>query len=401
MAVTLQELLLPQVILDLISRVRPGQGHLGQWLGFHPTTYDKDTVQLSGPATVNGMVRYANFRVFNNSRVPSNFRAAATGPGTVPRNPLGQVPVVCLRSHDKIPLNYEEMGNLAVMTGPNSQIDQMGQSYIKAQQTYLAGRFASNVEMMAAGMMRDSLYGLISGDNIVPSFTAPNNTTTFGFQVPFQIPAGNKNQLNMLGAGNIITVPWSNVGAPIIDNLLAIEAAFAQLTGYSMTDVWINSITWGLIIKNTSVRNAAGSSITPFAEFDREPELGMDGRPTTKYLAILRGIPTVKFHICNDIVALGGNQIDPIHTYSTATASKLIPDGMAIFCTQPNPEVCKLYLGGEPVVEYPGAPAVIRSGYYFWTEPVTQPSAIDQIGLMNAIPLLLNPFVFAPATVDF
>ena len=137
MAVTLQELLLPQIVLDMVSRVRPGQGALGSWLGFHPNSYNPETVQLSGPATISGAARYANFRIFNASRVPSNFRAPGTGPGTVVRNPLAQVPVNCLRSHDKIPLNYEEMGNLSVMVGPNSQIDNMGPSYIKAQQRYL------------------------------------------------------------------------------------------------------------------------------------------------------------------------------------------------------------------------------------------------------------------------
>ena len=401
MAVTLHELLLPQVVLDMISRVRPGQGALGSWLGFQPNTFNAETVTLSGPATISGKARYANFRVFNNSRVPSNFRAPGTGPGTVIRNPLGQVPVTCLRSHDKIPLNYEELGNLSVMVGPNAQIDPMGQSYVKAQQTYLATRFAHNVEMMAAGMMRDSLYGHIDGDNIVPSFTAPDNSTTFGFQVPFQIPAGQKNQLNMLGAGNIIDVSWANINAHIVQHLMSIEAAFAQLTGHSMTDVWINSLLWPKIITNTEVRNTAGSSITPFAEFDREPETGMDGKKTTRYVAVLRAVPTVRWHLCNDIVALGGNQLDPIHTASTATAAKLIPDNMAIFCTTPSPDICKLYLGSEPVVERAGMDAVLRAGYYFWTEPTTQPSGIDQIALMNAIPLLLNPFVFCPATVIF
>ena len=74
---------------------------------------------------------------------------------------------------------------------------------------------------------------------------------------------------------------------------------------------------------------------------------------------------------------------------------------MAIFCTEPSIDIAKMYLGGEPVVENPGMPAVVRSGYYFWHEYTTQPSAIDLIALANFVPCLYIPDAFAPATVVF
>lgn len=399
--VTLQELLQPQLILDLISRVRPGQGKIGKWLGFAANKFDSDTVSLSGPATVTGNLRYVSYRIFNAVRTLASGRAPGVGPGVIPQNPMAAVNVNCARFHEKIPLNYEFLGNLSPMIGPNSQVDPQGQSYIKQQTTYLATRANRCVEAMAAGMMRGQIYLIQNGNNWYPSLEAPSGTQV-GMTIDFRIPAGNKGQLDMLGDGPIITVPWNNYGAPILDNLAQIKAAFAQLHGYPLTDAWINSTMWPNIALNTQVRTAGGTANTTFAEYERLPEKGMDGENMgNEYVAVLRADPTIKWHICDDIVAVGGNQIDPSNSYSTATVQKLIPDNKVIFSTTPSPDLAKLYLGGEPVVENPGQNAVVRSGHYMWHEYTTQPSAIDLISLMNAIPCLYNPLVFAPADVVF
>ncbi len=74
---------------------------------------------------------------------------------------------------------------------------------------------------------------------------------------------------------------------------------------------------------------------------------------------------------------------------------------MAIFTTEPSPKWTRFYLGGEHVVENPGMPGVLRMGWYFWHEYVTQPSAVELISLLNGVPLLYIPGVVAPATVIF
>lgn len=397
--VTLHELLQPQVILDLISRTKPGQGKLGRWLGFQPNRFDKDTVSLSGPATVNGQTRYVRYNIFNATRVSAGGRAPATGPSVLPQNPMATVPVTCARFHSKIPLNYELLGNLSPMIGPNSQIDSMGQDYVRQQSVNLARVFAYNVELMSAGMLRGQFYMAQQGDNWNPTLTAPGGTTPT-ITVDFKIPAANKNQLNMLGTGNIITIPWNNTSAPILTNLDQIKAAFAQIHGYPLKHVWINSTMRMNILNNTQVRNVGGSANTSFAEYERVPEKGMDGADMgNEYTMVLRADPTITWHICDDTVATGGNLIDPSYSTSTASLEKLIPDDMAIFSTEPSPDIAKMFLGGEPVVENPGQPATIRSGYYFWHEYRTQPSVVELIALLNALPCLYNPLVIAPATV--
>ncbi len=404
MSASLQDLLAPQVVLRVISRLRAGRGPLASWLGFHADTYNEN-VTLSGPNTVEspgGTVRNVTYRIFDHTRVPMKFSAPGSPAAVVAQNPMGQNTLSILRFHQAIPLFYEFLGNLSPMVGPNAQIDEGGQTYIGQQTTFMAEQANNAVEMMAAGMMRDSLYAIFSGNNILPSFTAPV-LPQVGFQIPFNIPAGNKNQLNMLGTGNLITIPWNNVAAPIIGDLQSIIAAYAQLSRYVMTEIWINSLMWVNIITNTQVRNTAGSANTPFAEFEMVEDRGMnESGPANHYRARITGQPTINWHFCDDTLALN-TDVDP--SYSTApagaTLAKLIPDNMAIFCTPPSKQWTTLYLGGEYIVENPGMAAQKRMGWYFWHMLMADPSILKLMALMNACPALFIPSVVAPATVIF
>ncbi len=410
MAATLMELLQPQYVLELMSRLRPNDGQLSRWWGFSPSRYDPENglqgmTTFNGPATLQGQLRYVTYRIFNYTRTVPVMRAPGTGPDTDTPNPMGAATVICPRFHTKIPLNYEFLNNLSPMVGPNSQIDPMGQSYIAAQTKYLAQKFSNAVELMTVGMMRDSLYAYQSGQSFIPSLIDPATFSTpnlFGYRINFQIPSGQKAQLNWDGNGSIIQTVWSNPDAPIIGNLMSIKAAFIQNSGYPMTDVWINSIMWNNIITNNSVRATAGTSNQPFASYEYDESKGMDGKPYGRFNAVLRGDPTITWHINDEVLALGG-QLDPINTQQgtvlTATNYKKIPDNMAIFTAGAAPEIAKLYQCGEPVVENPGMPAVERRGYYFWPEYCTQPAVIELLGLFNGVPALENPLTIWPAVV--
>lgn len=396
----LMQLLQPQVVMRVISRIRDKYGFMGRFFGFQPDRFDPESVSLSGPNTLNSnnSIRNVTYRIFDSTRVVSKFRAPGTGPATVALNPMGQVQISVARSHQKFDLEAEFLGNLSKMVGPNSEIDEAGQQYLTRQEGSMARQFSNFVEMMAAGMARDSLYYQVVGDDWFPTFTAP----TIGQQINFQIPSGNKNQLNMLGTGNIIAVSWANTGAPILNDFAAITAAYVQLSGYAMTDVIVNSLMWQTILLNTQIRNQGGSSNQVYAEWDREPETFMDGQPGVYYVGKLRALPNVRFHICDDVLALN-TDIDPSNATapSGATLAKVVPDNMAIFTTQPNNEWVQLYHGGEYVCENPGTPLVFRGGYYTWKEWTTQPSGVSLLGVLNAIPTLFIPKAIAPALPIF
>ena len=106
MAQALSSLLMPQLVTEVISLLAPGRGSIGSWLGFHPTKYDKNAVQVSGPNTLTTgtTIRTLTYRIFNNTRVPIKFVAPGKGPSTTAANPMGQNTVTIARMHEKIQL---------------------------------------------------------------------------------------------------------------------------------------------------------------------------------------------------------------------------------------------------------------------------------------------------------
>lgn len=405
MAVSLHSLLTPQVILKAVSRIRKFQGRLGRWIGFQPNRYNPDNVSLEGPNVRYGDTRFATFRLDDVTRVVGKARAPGTGPASVPTNPVGDVRISCARFHEKVRLLGEFLGNLSPIIGPNSQIDTGGQSYIARQTVHLAEKYNNTIELLTIGMFQDNLYFQMAGDNLLPVIGAPSGSN-IGFQIPFQIPSGNKNQLNLLGTGNIIQIGWQNTGAPLIKNCLQIQAAMTQLSGYQPRHVWMNSIQWYNVLLNAEVRNTAGSANTPFAEYDRVSENGVDGLPQPEFAAQLRGIPWLTWHIADDVIVTGGD-VDPTWTQGaadvtagTTTFVKVCPDNTALFLPDPSPDWTELYQGAEYISENAGQPLTLKRGYTFWKEWVTQPSCIELIALMNCIPLLYVPKVVGFATVS-
>lgn len=399
MTVSLHSLLTPQVILKAVSRIRKFQGRLGRWVGFQPNRFNPDNVSLEGPNVRYGDTRFATFRLDDVTRVVSKGRAPGTGPASVPPNPVGDVRVSCARFHEKVRLLGEFLGNLSPIIGPNSQIDTGGQSYIARQTVHLAEKYNNTVELMTTGMFQDNLYFQLAGDNLLPVIGAPT-APSLGIQIPFQIPSGNKNQLNLLGTGNIIQVGWQNVGAPLIKNLLQIQAGMTQLSGYQPQHVWINSLMWYNVLLNTEVRNTAGISNTPFATYERIPENAMDGMPQPEFAARLAGIPTWEWHVADDVLVTNSD-IDPTWSggSSSAVYAKVCPDNTAIIAPTPSSDWAELYQGAEYISENAGQPMSLKRGYTFWKEWVTQPSCIELIALMNAVPLLYIPKAVAFATV--
>jgi hypothetical protein len=397
-SVSLHSLLTPQVILKAVSRVRRFQGRLGRWLGFQPNRFNPDTVAAEGPNVRNGDTRFATFRLDDVTRVVGKARAPGTGPASVAVNPVGDVRVSCARFHEKVRLLGEFLTNLSPIIGPNSQIDTGGQNYIARQITHLSEKYNNTIELMATGMLQDNLYFQLSGDNLLPVIGAPASPN-LGFQIPFQVPSGNKNQLNILGTGNIITTGFQNVGALIIKNYLSIQAALTQLSGYQPRHVWMNSLMWYNHLVNTEVRNTAGSANTPFAQYDQVQDRAFDGMVMPEFTAILRGLPWLTFHIADDVLVTNSD-VDPSWSTapSAATFIKVCPDNQIFIVPDPMPDWTEMYLGAEYISENAGQPMMLKRGYTLWKEWVTQPSCIELISLMNAIPLLYIPKAICNAT---
>lgn len=399
MAIALHDLLQPQVILDVVSRILEGQGRLSRHFGFSFNAYSEERGELSGANSKDVPVRHGTYRIFDRTRTVASARAPGVGPATWQPQPVGEVNYTLARFHEKIVLEAEELMNLSPILGPQSAIDSDGQDYARRQLKYLVTRVNNGVELMAAGMIRGVWYLRNVGDNWIPTLTQPAAGTPF-ITVNHQIPAGNLGQLNMLGAGNIIGTTWSNPAAPILSNdLPKIAEAMAQLTGYAMTDVLVNPTTWALVIQNTEVQNTAGSAMTPFDRFEYEkPPKG--GPQDNAWGAVLKGYPTLRWHVWSQyLVADGGT--DPSYAAGTGTLTPVIPANGAVFMPQVDPEWVDLMTYREAVSERMGEAMAKRASPHFWMEWTTQPTSVDLLGLMNCMPRLRIPKAIATATVVF
>jgi hypothetical protein len=393
MAITLRDMLQPQVILDVTSRIRQGQGRLGKWFGFHYTGFTPSRGALTGPNTKEVPTRHGTYRIFDRTRTVAKGRAPGTGPATTQFNPVGEVNYTCARFHEKARLDAEEMGNLSPIMGPNSQVDPGGQNYISEQETYLVERFNNAIELMTAGMIRGKWYLQQVGEDFIPVLTQPGSGGYI--TINHQVPAGNQGTLDMLGEGAIIDVKWDQSNAKIISkHLPGISRAMARQHGYPLEDIWVDPITWGYVITNTEVVNTAGSAMTPFTEFQYVNELGSDAEKQMEWVAVLRGYPTVRWHILPEVI-VGDGGTDPSYASGTGTLTQVIPEKYALFLPRITKDWVDLLHCPEYVSDAPGMPAVRRVGFYFWHEWITQPTAVELIGLMNCVPRLRVPKAIA------
>lgn len=163
---------------------------------------------------------------------------------------------------------------------------------------------------------------------------------------------------------------------------------------------------WPNIINNTQVRNLAGIAARPFAEWTYAPEAGMDGTTGDggDFRAVLAGLPDITWHI-TDHVVVSNTDVDPIYQTAQAGAiyNQTVPSNGAYFTTKikANKDVCAMYHGGEVVVERPGEAGARRTGFHYWTETTTQPSQLDMLSLLNAVPMVFNQYVICSPQLLF
>lgn len=388
MPVLLNELLQPQVITATISKLAKAKaGRLSQLFGMH----------LGGPNKTESPTRYAEWRIDNHTREAANFRAPATAPATRMPNPYGAQRFAMTRVHEKIPLDAEMLGNLSPIIGPNAQIDEGGQNYIKRQEGHLAELFQNSVEVMVAGMIRGAMYLTQSGDNWVPYLSSQGGTE---LTIDWNIPSGNKTQLDILGAGSLITQSWDDASAQIVKQMLSIRGAYESLTGAPLTDALVNSTTLGKFIGNTELRTVGGSVQSTFDAFTYEDEMGMDGMKVAgKGVITFRALPWLRFHIIDQTLSIGGT--DPIFSTGTGTRTAVVPNDKVIFMTEPSADWVTMYHGSEYVSENHGQPLAKKTGFSTWHTYTIEPSGVSIVGLLNLLPVIYRENNLLIGTVVF
>lgn len=376
---SIHDILRPIVITKIVSQIAASSSRLLMSLGMGP----------GGPLERPVGGRSAQFDVFDNVRTVGAGRAPGAPAGTRARRPVNTVPFTFPRHFERVFIDAETVHNLRAIGGPASARDEAGQEYIRRQSIPPAQRLANWRTAMIVGMLRDSLHIVRDGDDWYPQYSSSGAM----FQMNFGMPAGNKNQLNMLGSGNIIDVSWANPAANIPAQLLAINAAFEQIAGSNLARVYCNSNLWSKVIVNDYVAAGHGIANPPFRRFTRVMGERPDGKEVVEHVGELLSVPGVEFIIMDEGLEIGAP--------GSEAFTKHFPDENAAFLPNPNNDTFEMLLGSEPVAEYDNAPWQIKMGAASWSKTSFNPTGWEMFTLDNALPVPYVPKAYAWGTVVF
>ena len=383
-------MLAPKVVCNVISQQAATSAWLLNLFGVNhggeeaDPLFDSDTDVAKGENVLNvGHGRQGAFNIVDNSRKV----AKGTAPGSAASQStianFGAVPFTYPRMHDSIRLLAETFSNLGTIENPAMR-DAMGRRMIEIQTKVKAQEAANWRKAALIGALRSTLFAARDGENWNWSFSA-------GIPVSNQVPAGNKTQLNMLGAGNIIGTTWANVASPIVQQLGLINAGFQQLCGGALRGIICGNAVWQNVLKNTDVKAVAGIANTPFVnlKFEGSPKLASTMKNVK--IAQLVSEPQLTFYITDEVVELGDG-----------TVQKVCPDTQAIFLGfEPDDGTVAMYEGSEPISEYDGGPMSVRTGFNSWMVDKSNPTCKEVYFLDNAMPVIHVPNAVAVGTVVF
>lgn len=389
-AITLDDLLKPDVVLGTISRTRFHYPTFSKFLGLVPDTVmnEDGVVSLNLAGAQKFSVRSTAVDIYNRVRSGVDLLAPMAPAKRIALNPIGTSTYTVARMHPSIYLEWDRMANRREIGSGATVIDVRGQKYITNQTTTLAARVFNTLEILALGLTRDLLYMAGTGTSIdswTPTFTSASSIG----RINAYIPTGNLTTLNMDGGGAIIDATWATDTTKILTHLQKIDDGLVYGTGYPLRDIWINGIWWNYVINNTEVRTAAGTAATPFSTFEYVDGLGGPDRDTLPYRkAELKCLPGVTWHINNERIDVAGSTV------------KKIPDGRAYFFPALDDDCIQLGTYAELISEQNGQAPTPHDGLTVWHQYLANPSVVEVYALLNAIPMIKIPASFAYGSIN-
>ena len=386
MAASIHDILRPKTFTRVVSRISAASSQFLNFFGMQP----------GGRLERNyGHGREGSYHIFNNVRTVAIGTAPGSPAARRSRNPVGRVPFVYPRMHQQLSLLYEEINNFAKIDNPPER-DEAGASYIRRQMTKPAQEAANWRTALLVGMLRDSLYVHELGLHWHPSYTSSGNL----YQISFDMPAGNKDQLNVvdpngtsINGGDIIDASWDSSGTNIPLQINKLDAALFRRAGVHIETIVLRTREWDYVTNNDYVIAGMGIGNPPFQTFERQVGTNPDGSPFMAKFGKINKCPGITWFI-NDEGMDVGNPEDPTWQYH-------VEEGKVLFLPPVTADLFEGCIASEPIVEYDNGPMSMKTGQASWTVLKSNPSSYEAFILDNFFPVPYNPGSWAYGTVVF
>ena len=195
-------------------------------------TVDRDTGQYT---RVKGTRTLARIAAYGSPSQQRNL----TGAEAVPVKLIHTVESIMLPTADY--LNLLQLDDTAAQTRGIQEVTRQVRAF---RQNFDNLRVAALTQMLFQGAIYWDGHG-----NLLPNATNAQTIANFA------VPAGNMNQLNVLGAGNLLDTAWNNAAADVDQQLLNLRQAAARLSGYPLKYAFYGKNIPGYLTANTKLAN--------------------------------------------------------------------------------------------------------------------------------------------------
>ena len=380
---TYEQVMKVPFIVKVVNQIKTPSSLFQRWLG----RTAGDTSPGSRGASESVIGREVGWDIFDATRQFAGASAPMTPPRRVTKKRIGHVNATCMRAHESIDIYDEKVFNARNLGGQiGSIVDLQGLQYIRRQITFMVTKFRNQREWMFSRMFRGGFNMDTDGDRF--TLKDYNASATDEIIVNYQIPSDNKTRMQ-LGTGSDILDDWGQASAAVVDQILAIDAAFERIHGRGLRHIWINSNTFANLLKNTQLRSQGGDAFTIYSALSLMPGQSLEGIAHTGFDVVFRALPLQRFHVYNGVLSADG----VTDGTSTSVMSKLIPDDYGIFLPEPDDgEPWEgLIEGSEPIAENIMSQSRIATGFTQWATRCIDPPKHELKFLDNYIPVLYNP----------
>ena len=359
MAATIDELFHHITINRIVSELQGPSHRLCSYYG----------MKQGGPNTDDAGGSQFAWDLFNRTRLVPTGRLRGAGPSTAQAQKVGNVTATCYRSFQQIPLDYDKIYRNRGLGQSLGTFDTMAERYLAKQMTYQAEQFMNMRELLVMWMFRGGFELTIDGDNVLPVPTGSSGEIT----VDFNHPAANQGTV-----GGIFGGDWEDhANGNVIQELMLLNKHSAQNSRYPQTTAWVNATGAYHILQNAEVKSMGGTANTVFSDdvpLDYEGFRNVDGVRSNVMTFTLRGFPSMRFFIYDDLITLPNGNSEPF-----------IPDGKML--TTPDPgDWLEWKNGSEPVQKAITGPISDEFGFTMWQETTRNPVGVNLYALDNGLP---------------